>query len=178
MIRRRVLAWILAGVLALVGCPCRAQIGSSPIGDTIGGSAGAAGPKTVLIPFDWSANNGTFRVRTIGSTATHRISFHVPLDFSAIYSAHVVGIVGSAGAAGSSKDIDLFSSYGKLGELSTQHAEQNTSATYTIPAVGQVFELDVAIVLSDLQPGDIVGLEINHGPIGGPIDYIGLRFRY
>ena len=143
--------------------------------------AGPAGSRRLFIPIgDYSANNGDYRVRSVGGSGSHRFDFTVPDDFNTLVSIGLVAFP-AAGATGAGKDIDLDSEYGNLplGETKNNHTESDTTSTFTIPAADVLFELDVSSVFSiGLQAGDTAGVFVDHNGIGGSIFYFAIRLVY
>lgn len=126
------------------------------------------------------ADSSAAEFPTMGVTASGsgRMSFWATVEFVQLVSAVLVGVP-SAGAAGAARDIDLYTSYGSPGERCDQHEEEDTSTTYDLTGEsGNLVELDIAPLLSSLQPGDLVGLRVAHNAVGGTIDYLGVVLRY
>lgn len=132
----------------------------------------------VFYPADPSGNDGTYRVRSVGGAGTFRFNFRVPADFTTLVSVELIGWAQGAGAVGAGKDIDLSSEYGAPGQLKNQHAEVDTTSTYTIPAVDTIFGLDLSTVLTQLAADDFAGIQVTHNAIGGAVAYLGIRLRY
>lgn len=134
--------------------------------------------REIFFPADVATDLGDYRVRNVGGNGTHRFNFKAPHDFTTITALVLVGAP-SAGAAGASKDIDLSSDYGGIGELTNVHSESDTATVYDLTGTsGEWTEIDISGVFSSLAAGDFCGLQVNHMGIGGAIDYIGIRLRY
>ena len=127
---------------------------------------------------DYDANFLTYRVKSLGGSGTQRFTFAVPDDFVSLNYVKLIGSI-SAGAAGSGKNIDLSSNYGKDGENDNQHAETNTTITYDFTGLsGKKAGIDVSSVFSSLSAGDVCGLQIDHNAIGGTINYYSIELDY
>ncbi len=141
-------------------------------------TAGAGTKEVFFAGADYNGAHGEFRIRSLTASASFNFTFNVPYDFASTISLVAVCIPES-GAAGSSKDIDLYSEYGGLGEAHNQHAESDTAATYDLTGTSdEIYELDLTPVFSSLAAGDYCGLEIDQNSIGGTINYIGIRLKY
>lgn len=140
----------------------------------------ALSPKAIHVPFtgvDYNSNDGTYRTRSVGGSGNQNFSFPVPGSLKAAPSAvYVIGIVNSGGAPGASKDIDITVEYGNplVPEARNQHTGSNTTSLYTIPAQNSFFTINVTAILASIAPGDWVGMNINHGGIGGSLAYLGV----
>lgn len=106
------------------------------------------------------------------------MTFSVPHDFVSIINLSLIGII-SAGAAGASKDIDLNSSYGTVGESYIQHVQSDTLTLYNFTGLADKWaEINIAPLFASLSANDHCGLLINHNGIGGAIYYLGINLRY
>ncbi len=128
---------------------------------------------------DPDSSRGNFRVKVLGSDGGGAYcNFHVPHDFTAISALELIGIVGS-GAAGSGKDIDLYSEHGAPGEAYDTHTEADTTSTYDLTGKTDVLHpFDISGVFSAIAAGDYCGFSLDHNTIGGSIYYLGIRLRY
>jgi hypothetical protein len=133
--------------------------------------------KEIFYIADTVANDGSYRVRNIGSAGAFRFDFKVPHDFSSLVSLVLVGWPES-GAAGPGKDIDLTSEYGAVGEARNQHSESDTTSTYDLGSTDVIFELDISGVFSVLAANDYAGVLVDHNGVGGVVHYLGIRLRY
>jgi hypothetical protein len=116
--------------------------------------------------------------QSITTNGDIRIGFHVPDDYVSLVGAKAYFVV-SAGAAQTARDIDLFSSYGAVGELPNNHTESDTTSTYDLSAFsGEIFALDLSAVLTSLGGDDSGGIRIKNNTIGGALDYIMMEFEY
>lgn len=131
--------------------------------------------RSIIFLGDLNANDGTYRVHNIGTNGTHRFSFSVPEEAGAIVAVRMVGWATAAGAVGAGKDIDLFSEYGADGEAKDFNAESDITTTYTIPAVDELFTINLLTVFSALAAGDRAGIRIDHMGIGGNVAYLGVE---
>jgi hypothetical protein len=87
----------------------------------------------------------------------------------------------SAGAAGPGKDIDLFISSHGDGEPENQKTASDTSTAYDLSAyANKRYPLVFTSLLNVLNPnpGDTVGLNVDHNGIGGTIYYMNLILIY
>ncbi len=117
------------------------------------------------------------RTRPVTSNASFEFSFVVPGDFSSLVS-FVALANPRGGAAGSGKNIDLFSDYGANGEQYNHHSESDVGSTYNLGNAGQWTTIDISSVLTQLSAGDRGGVQIDHQNIGGIVDYLGLLLTY
>lgn len=141
--------------------------------------AGGGNKVIFLSGTNYDGNEGNYRIKALAATGAQRFAFYMPDELNSIVSFKAIGIV-SAGAAGASRDIDLSSDYGTIGEASNQHTESDTGSTYDYTGKsGQLAEvLDLTAVLSLVSAGDYMGIFIDHKGIGGSIDYIGFKLVY
>ena len=131
-----------------------------------------------FIGCDYNANYGNYRVRSLAGTGGQRFTFHVPDNFSSLVSLNLIAIC-SSGAAGSGRDIDLFSEYGAIDEDYDTHSESNTSITYDFTGkTDKIIEIDISSVFTSLDAGDYCGIFIDHNAIGGTLYYIGVELQY
>ncbi len=133
---------------------------------------------TIFIPTDHDANLGNHRVQNISGAGSHRFEFQVPIDFAGVNSIKLYGAP-SSGAAGSGKDIDLFSDYAGIGEIYNTHSQSDTTSTYDLTGfTDKIFGFDIQPLFTDIQPSDFCGIFIDHKSIGGAIKYFGIIFIY
>lgn len=138
------------------------------------------GDKSITFPISMitGSNRGDHRVVSIGATGANRFNFAVPDDFGTLTSLELVGIP-MAGAAGASKDIDLFSDYGAIGENFAAHSESDTTTLYDFTGDTDLFiSIDLSVVFSSLAAGDFCGCQVDHNSIGGGIDYKLIKMVY
>ncbi len=141
-----------------------------------GGSGG--GTSEIFVPMDPNANEGNYRSRDVGGTGSHRFNVYFPTDFASISVLKLIGIC-SSGAAGSGKDIDLFSDYCGFDEDAQTHQESDTTTTYDFTGKGNKrIEIDLSGVFSVAAPGDVGGVFVDHNGIGGSVDYLGIKLVY
>lgn len=135
--------------------------------------------KEVFFQADYSSNEGNFRTKVVGGGGSFNFNFVVPHDFSSIDNLVIVGIIQS-GAIGTNRDIDLFSNYGTIGEVFNNHLESDTTTTYDFStySAGEIIEIDISGVFTNLSAGDYCGINIDHNGIGGQIEYLGIRLKY
>lgn len=130
----------------------------------------------IFFPADLPNASGSYKVADVGTNGSLEFSFHIPSHVRTIKEIALVGISSTA-AEGASKDIDLASEYGSIGEAKDIHSETSTAATYTLPADKVLFELDALPVFSNLAAGDSGGLKVTHNTIGGTVSYLGVRVK-
>lgn len=124
------------------------------------------------------SNRGDHRVAGVGATGAQRFNFTVPADFGSLVSLDLIGIP-SSGAAGSGKDIDLFSDYGAIGENFANHSESDTTTVYDFTGDTDLFiTIDLSGIFTSLAVGDLCGCQIDHNAIGGGIDYKCIKMVY
>jgi len=137
-----------------------------------------SGVGTQFFKADTNSSNGSHRVRTITSSGAWRFEFKIPTDYSSLNSLVLIGII-SAGADGSGKGIDWTSEYGGTGEDKAIHTESDTVQTFDLTGTtDQFYSFDISGVFTSISAGDNCGLLVNHGGIGGDIDYIGVYIAY
>lgn len=123
--------------------------------------------------------NSSYEVLRVGTNGDTNFSFKVPDDFRRMVSCELIGII-STGVAGSGKNIDINSDYGRIGEPLNQHTESDNTSTYDFTGkTNQITKiLDLSIILNNLSAGDLVGIFVDHNVVGGNIDYLGIKLRY
>ncbi len=137
----------------------------------------AAGQASVFYAPDVTANQDTYRVRILGSTANFNFTFQIPDDFDTLV--EVVAIVSpEGGAAGSGKDIDLMSQYGGAGEAINAHMESDVTSTYDLGVADEFAEIPLDTVFNSLSAGDVCGINIDQNGVGGTVNYYGILLRY
>lgn len=138
------------------------------------------GTKSITFPITLftGQNRGDHRVDSLGATGVGRYNFAVPEDFGSLTSLELIGIP-MAGAAGASKDIDLFSDYGAVNENFANHSESDTTTLYDFTGDTDLFiPIDLSVVFSSLTAGDFCGVQVDHNSIGGAIDYKLIKMVY
>lgn len=123
-----------------------------------------------------NATFGAFPTMQIGATGSGRFCFRADPRWTGAVFAELVGIC-SATAAGPGKDLDLRIEHGTIGEASTAHLVIDSATLYDWSgAAGKISIIaDLAPLLGDVEPGEYVGIQVQHNGIGGPIDYLGVR---
>lgn len=103
------------------------------------------------------------------------LNFQVPWDFAAITKAILLCYQTTSVA---NVDIDIESTYAAEGEAKDNHSESDAVTTYDFTA-GQLMEIDLSGILSNLAPGDNVGISfiLTTDP-GGETYIVDLEFRY
>lgn len=121
---------------------------------------------------------GDYAVKDVAANGSGRLAFQVPTDFGVLVGVGLVGIV-SAGAALAGRDIDFYTSYAAVGELSTQHQQSDIASVYDLSgASGRLYQFDITSLFTNLAAGDYVGVQVDHNAIGGAIDYLGITLSY
>jgi hypothetical protein len=145
-----------------------------------GGGAGAIATKEFFIPAS-QVGGGTFGfaggfpiVDLPNANDNCGMSFYVPLDFTAIVDAVVVTIPNCTEA---NADWDTASSYGTAGQASNTHTDADTGSTYNVTS-GQLYEVDIAGILSSIVAGDFVGVRLTNKNSAHDVFVVGIRFKY
>lgn len=125
-----------------------------------------------------STTSSNYPVRRLNTNGNYSFFFNVPFDFGNLISLYIVASAASGGAVGASKNIDLFSSYGALGQSNITKTGTNTTTIYTIPAVGEFFSIPLTSVFPNLVAGDFCGVRVNQVGVGGNVDYYAVVIRY
>jgi len=136
---------------------------------TTGYNSGAA-----WTPLQPGATNETPGARCDAVNSRAHTSFRVPHDYVSIVAAELIVVPAATQAAA---DWNLNSEYAAIGEAFNTHAEAEAVVTYNVTN-GQDFAVDVAIILTALAPGDLVGIGLRVGTAGHSVLVVGLRFRY
>lgn len=137
-----------------------------------------AGSKHLFFGTTFNTTYNNEPVRSILTGGNFRWPFEIPDDFSSLVVAHI-HVTPTAGAAGSGKDIDLYSNYSASGEDSTLHQENDTTSTYQLGSVAdERGDLDVSGVLTGIAAGDRGGVLVDHQSIGGTAYYTLLHIEY
>lgn len=144
------------------------------------GPIGPPGPGSDEIIYfgDFSANDGTYRVRNLGGSGTFRFDLYVPAGFGVPSSITLIGWPVANIALPGADNVNLASEYGNVdaGEQKDNHAETGTTTTGAVLA-DQLFELDLTSVLTSLAEGDVVGVEVGHVALGTTVMYLGIRIK-
>ncbi len=130
--------------------------------------AGAAGNKTFESRWESAGNDGVYRGKNIGPSASFRNSFIVPPDFGSLVSLENFGIPDATFA---SKNINHNSEYGAGGQSKTEHAESD-AAHVVSGTIGVHFTDDISGVFSSLAAGDRCGFMPTHVSLGASIFYL------
>lgn len=140
---------------------------------------GLGGIQTLFIPSAMNANgnSGDFGTKVIASNAVGYLSWFIPLSFVSLVSLDLI-FIPTAAAAGAGKDIDLFSDYAAVGELSTTHSEADTTSVYNLGTTSTLGSIDVSDIFSSLSANDHCGLQVKHNSIGGTNNYLGVVLRF
>lgn len=149
--------------------------GSDRMDVTVSTSLGTKSVLFEVCKYDKILNN--YNLDKQAASAAGNFSFVVPHDFASLVSLHMI-LVPQVGAAGTGKNIDLYSSYGNDGESMTMHSESNTTSTYNLGTTNTWTKIDLSSVFSSLTAGDRCGLTIETMGIGGEIYMIGILMVY
>jgi len=103
-----------------------------------------------------------------------RVCFFIPWDFVTIIEAVLMVIPNATNAVA---NWDIASDYAAPGEAKDIHSEADAAATYDV-TLDEIFEVDVSGILSNLSPGDYVGIRLMPADVASNVHVIGLRFRY
>jgi hypothetical protein len=100
--------------------------------------------------------------------------FRIPHDYNSIVSASIVVIPrATQGAA----NWNLGSKYAQTGEGYQTHSENDTASTYNVTN-DQVFEVNIANILTSLAANDVVGIVLSLADSAHDVDVLGVRFKY
>lgn len=113
-------------------------------------------------------NYNSYRVQKIAATGSWRFPFCIPSDFVSAVSLSLI-MAASGGAVGASKDIDLYSDYGNLGESVNQHSQSDTTSLYTLSGPDTWEAFDILPLFSSIVAGDQCGIFVDCKGIGGAI---------
>jgi len=137
--------------------------------------------RVLFIPATYDNVRGYFSVQRIGQNDSAHFNFVMPQDYISTVDFLLVGIC-TAGAATTSRDIDLFSDHGNFFADTTYHAvaESDTATLYDFTGKTDKFvQLDLTKIYSaPRNAGDLIGVKVQHNSIGGNIDYLGIYHRY
>jgi len=146
--------------------------------DTVAASTYTGGTGLIFFQAEYDKDLGDYRVFTLGGGASFQFNIAAPFDFVSINTMDLI-VIPSAGAAGSGKDIDLFSSYALLGEAFNANTESDTTTVYDLSGTtNQFFAFDVSGVFTSLAAGHVCGLTVTTNSIGGDLNVIGIRMLY
>lgn len=139
---------------------------------------GASNVKYIPVAIETSSTLDNQRVRNLLADGAFEFTFVVPPDFASLVSLQIFGTP-TAGAAGSGKNIDLYSNYYGLDEPKNQHIESDIGTTYDFTGnTDQGIVIDLSNVFSDLSADDSCGVKIDHETIGGGIRYTQIVMGY
>ncbi len=127
-----------------------------------------------------SGLSGIHQVQQVAISETATITtWRVESRTVATLIAEVIGIP-SAGAAAAAQDIDFLVHFGAAGETLAAHSVTDTARTYDLTGTAGTATViaDLTPLFADIGPGDIVACQVTHNTIGGPIDYLGIRFSH
>ncbi len=136
-----------------------------------------------IINLDNNAVSSNYKCVGVNNGGQPRLTFSLPDKYIKGSTSKLVltGHSDTAGGTGGGKDVDLFSSYSKLGEHRDFHTESNTTELFTFGSViGEKFEISILSVFSFLEAGDSCGLfypNTNTGP-GAIICWLNIKHIY
>ena len=135
-------------------------------------------------PATWSYyNSAVSPIRSLGKAPAAQLiavndeaamSFHVPWDFLSLTQAVIMVAPSFTLAAANWK---VYSQYAKAGEQYNTHTAQDITTTYNVVAT-QLFAVNVAPLLTLLQIGDIVSVNIQLAHANHDFYCLGLIIRY
>jgi hypothetical protein len=102
------------------------------------------------------------------------ISFRIPHDYNSIVVASIV-VIPKFTTAGANWDI--YSNYAQVGESYQAHNESDAATTYNVTN-NQIFEVNIAGILTSLTANDIVGIKITQSNSSHDVNVLGVRFKY
>lgn len=137
-----------------------------------------SGPREAFfVVTDTDLNYNNYRVQNVSGSGSYKFLFSIPTDFQSLIGIEAV-FAPTAGASGTGKNIDLYSSYGAVGQSVTQYSESNTSATYDLGSADVWHALNLGTVFTHLAAGQICGINVDNVSIGGYVRFAGIRLRY
>ena len=104
---------------------------------------------------------------------TRRIFFHAPFNFKSLVSAALIIAPGNTNPVA---DLDLFLSYGTIGETMLQHSASDITSTYNL-VVNTNFAVPITALLGSLAANDFISVQIVNNE-ASLLYLFGLRFRY
>lgn len=125
-------------------------------------------------PAETNGSNAGRRIRNIGASGDFDFDFIAPPDLGTLTRLEMWGA--SRSATNPAAPITLTSSYGTVPEA----PDNDTTAVAIAPAfvTGELFSYSIAGAFPSLVPGDSAGVNVNHGGIGGSLDYYGVYMEY
>lgn len=129
---------------------------------------------------DHDGDLGTYRIKSQTGVAQFRYNFVIPDDYGSLGYVQLGGDVAPA-AASSGQDIDLYISSHGAGEPETQRTASDTGTVYDLSAYSnKLYRLVFTDLLNTLNPnpGDSVGINVDHISLGGTIYYQNLDLMY
>ena len=122
-----------------------------------------------------SAARAPYATRSAGSTAQTYFSFIVPLNYTSADTAKIYGI---AGATAGGLDIDVIINFADpLTETYNANSASDTSTVYAT-TIDEFLIIDFTALLSGVNAGDVVGVNVDHNGIGQTIYYTVLELLY
>lgn len=120
---------------------------------------------------------GSYRVDVLQANSDTNFNFVIPDDFVSLNSLSLIGWA-QTGAGGNNKNVDLTSTYGRIGENVLIHSETNTVGLYTFGPDYTKFALNLASVFTQITAGDICGVNVKHNSVGGNVSYVVIKLSY
>jgi hypothetical protein len=121
-----------------------------------------------------NGNDSGHRIRNVGASGNFDFNFICPPDFGTLTRLEMWGA--SRTVTNPAAPITLTSSYGAAPEA----PNNDTTVVAISPAfvTGEQFHYSIAAAFPNLAPGDSAGINVNHGGIGGSLDYYGVYMEY
>jgi hypothetical protein len=139
--------------------------------------ATAVPTKSIFYNSEGDGNIDNYRSRSVGGSGTFRFNGRFPVDLTTV--TKIVAIASpNAAAAGTGKDIDIYSSYAASGEAINNHTESDTTTTYDTGTTDNFFELDLSGIFTTPAANDMFGVLIDNNIGLGTINYYGILVEY
>ena len=121
-----------------------------------------------------STTYSPYATTSVTTNASGYFGWVVPSDFLSIDECLVYAFAASTVVG---MDIDLLLNNSAPGEPYNTNSASNVSSTYDSVAT-ETFTLDATSLFSAVNPGDAVGLQVQHNTIGQTVGYPALVFKY
>lgn len=149
-------------------------VAGASVADALDNLELAAATKDRWFEAETNGQNAGHRIRNVGASGNFDFNFVAPPDFDSLVSLQMWGA--SRTATNPAAPITLTSSYGAVGETpTTEGAGNGITPAFT---AGILFAYDISSVFGNLAAGDMCGVNVDHGGIGGTVDYYGIYMRY
>lgn len=135
---------------------------------------GMSGVKYRFFEAETNGSDSGHRIRNIGAAGDFDFNFEVPPDFGSLVSLEMWGA--SRTADNPAAPITLTSSYG----VAPAGPQANSTVNGVTPAFvsGQLFQYDISSVFGALAANAQAAVNVDHGGIGGSVDYYGIMLGY